>query len=115
MVGTCVFDPFGMVMFAPIVCRLPGCVRGPDRPGPGRPCPDNLFPGAARPRERHGKTGGGPPATREEPGLYTIQTMTDVPFCQLRSDWVSQAAVDTENNPLIGLPNQHIVGLTYVP
>lgn len=61
------------------------------------------------------KTGGQPPATCPELGLYTIRTLVGAPFCQVRSHWGYRVTADTENNPLIGLPNQHIVGLTYVP
>ncbi|GGX02964.1 hypothetical protein GCM10010383_36550 [Streptomyces lomondensis] len=61
------------------------------------------------------KTGGQPPVTRPELGLYTISTPFGAPFCRVRSHWGSPVTEDTENNPLIGLPNQHIVGLTYVP
>lgn len=60
-------------------------------------------------------TGGQPAVTGRELGLYTIRTGPDAPFCQVRSHWGSHVTADTENNPLIGLPNQHIVGLTYVP
>ncbi|GGS73765.1 hypothetical protein GCM10010206_40200 [Streptomyces cinerochromogenes] len=88
---------------------------GPCRPGPCHPYAHNLFPGTAHAHERHRKIAGQPPVTQEELGFYTIQTLIGVPFCQVRSDWGSQAPADTENNPLIGLPNQHIVGLTYVP
>ncbi|GAA2194276.1 hypothetical protein GCM10009787_19590 [Streptomyces bangladeshensis] len=120
MAGTGVFDPFGIVMSAPNTCRLPGRVLRsvPSRSAPSRPVssyPHNLFPGTAYAHERHRKIAGQPPVTRQELGFYTIQTLISVPFCQVRSDWGSQAPGDTENNPLIGLPNQHIVGLTYVP
>ncbi|GGW84093.1 hypothetical protein GCM10010320_77590 [Streptomyces caelestis] len=56
-------------------------------------------------------TPGNPP----ELGLYTIRALIGAPFCRVRSHWGSLVTADTENNPLIGLPNQHIVGLTYVP
>ncbi|BCL24549.1 hypothetical protein GCM10017668_63920 [Streptomyces tuirus] len=58
---------------------------------------------------------GQPPVTRPELGLYTIRAPFGAPFCRVRSHWGSRVTADTENNPLIGLPNQHIVGLTYVP
>ena len=64
------------------------------------------------------RTGGpelNPPVTGPELGLYTIQTWRAAPFCRIRSHCGSRVTPDTENNPLIGLPNQHIVGLTYVP
>lgn len=56
-----------------------------------------------------------PPVTLPELGLYRITTLLAALFCRVRSHWGSHATADTENNPLIGLPNQHIVGLTYVP
>lgn len=56
-----------------------------------------------------------PRVTHPELGFYTIWVPTAVPFHQVRSYWGSRVTADTENNPLIGLPNQHIVGLTYVP
>jgi hypothetical protein len=56
-----------------------------------------------------------PPVTRPELGFYTIPTPSAALFHQVRSHWGSRVTADTENNPLIGLPNQHIVGLTYVP
>lgn len=58
---------------------------------------------------------GQPRVTHPKLGLYTISTIFDVLFCRVRSHWGSHVTADTENNPLIGLPNQHIVGLTYVP
>ncbi|GAA3291651.1 hypothetical protein GCM10020295_08970 [Streptomyces cinereospinus] len=58
---------------------------------------------------------GQPPVTRSELSLYTIKEPLGAPFPRVRSDWGSRVTADTENNPLIGLPNQHIVGLTYVP
>jgi hypothetical protein len=64
---------------------------------------------------RRRKTGGQPLVTRPELGLYTIRTLFGALFWRVRSHWGSQVTGDTENNPLIGLPNQHIVGLTYVP
>ncbi|GHA36551.1 hypothetical protein GCM10010345_46420 [Streptomyces canarius] len=110
MAGTGVLDPLGIDMSAPITCRLPGLA-----PRPCHPYPHNLIPGASHAHERHRKSAGQLPVTRDELGLYVIQTWIGVPFCQVRSYWGSQAPTDTENNPLIGLPNQHIVGLTYVP
>lgn len=64
-----------------------------------------------------GATGrsGDPPVTRPELGLYPITAPRGAPFWHVRSHWASRATADTENNLLIGLPNQHIVGLTYVP
>ncbi|GGW12208.1 hypothetical protein GCM10018980_03390 [Streptomyces capoamus] len=82
---------------------------------PARPYPPNLFPGTAHGHERHDKIAGQPPVTPKELGFYTIQTLIRVLFCRVRSHWGSRATGDTEINPLIGLPNQHIVGLTYVP
>ncbi len=67
--------------------------------------------GAGRPL----KITGQPSVTCQELGLYTIRTLIGVHFCRVRSYWGSRVTADTENNPLIGLPNQHIVGLTYVP
>ncbi|GGV88655.1 hypothetical protein GCM10010228_73260 [Streptomyces massasporeus] len=58
---------------------------------------------------------GQPLVTRPELGLYTIRASFGAPFCRVRSHWGSRVTADTQNNPLIGLPNQHIVGLTYVP
>ncbi|GAA5205688.1 hypothetical protein GCM10023323_13960 [Streptomyces thinghirensis] len=75
----------------------------------------NLFPPPPAPDEECGNTSGQPPVTRPELGLYRKITSRDALFCQVRSHWGSQVTADTENNPLIGLPNQHIVGLTYVP
>jgi hypothetical protein len=111
VVGTGTFDPFGIDMSAPITCH-----RARTRPGsPSGVYPHNLFPGAANAHEGRGNTvgqpAGNPPGTR----LYPIRTRIDALFCQVRSHWGSHATADTENNPLIGLPNQHIVGLTYVP
>ncbi len=98
-------------MSAPITCH-----RARTRPGsPLGVYPDNLFPGGANAHVGRGNTGGQPLVTRRELGLYTIQTPIDALFCQVRSHWGSHATADTENNPLIGLPNHHIVGLTYVP
>ncbi|MEU1460477.1 hypothetical protein ABZ467_07260 [Streptomyces sp. NPDC005727] len=110
MVGTGAFDPFDIVMSAPIACA--------SRPFPGTPgdrYPPNLFPAAATAHAEHRKIAGQPPVTRQELGFYTIQTLIGVLFCRVRSHWGSHVTADTENNPLIGLPNQHIVGLTYVP
>lgn len=88
----------------------------PEAPAaPGHPCPFKVFPPAGHAHDQRGKIAGQPPVTPSELGLYTIQTSNGVLFCQVRSDWGSQITADTENNPLIGLPNQHIVGLTYVP
>ncbi|MDQ0682091.1 hypothetical protein QF032_001083 [Streptomyces achromogenes] len=53
--------------------------------------------------------------THSELGFYTICASFAVLFSQVRSHWGSEAPTDTEINPLIGLPNQHIVGLPYVP
>lgn len=64
---------------------------------------------------RRRKSGADPPVTRPELGLYTIGTLLGAPFCRVRSHWGYRVTADTGNNPLIGLPNQHIVGLTYVP
>ncbi|GHI09696.1 hypothetical protein Scel_80170 [Streptomyces cellostaticus] len=99
-----------------MTCTPPSRVGIPDVPGlPAHPYPPNLFPGTANSHERHRKIAGQPPVTRPELGIYTIQTLVGVHFCQVRSDWGSPVTARTENNPLIGLPNQHIVGLTYVP
>ena len=75
----------------------------------------NLFPATANSHEVHRKIAGQPRVTRPELGLYNTHPLQGVPFSQLRSHWGSEVTADTENNPLIGLPNQHIVGLTYVP
>ncbi|GKQ39393.1 hypothetical protein ALMP_59200 [Streptomyces sp. A012304] len=108
-------DPFGIDMSAPISSH---------RAGPLAPASTGL---STRPTYSAGRRtpihGAGTtveharqtPATRPELGLYMIQTMIAAPFCQVRSHWGCQVTPDTENNPLIGLPNQHIVGLTYVP
>ncbi|MQY37410.1 hypothetical protein SRB17_54140 [Streptomyces sp. RB17] len=82
---------------------------------PGHPYPHNVFAGTANSYDELRKIAGQLPVTPQELALYTIKARTDVPFCQVRSDWGSQVTADTENNPLIGLPNEHIVGLTYVP
>jgi hypothetical protein len=55
-----------------------------------------------------------PQVTRPELGFYTILALLAALFRRIRSHWVSRVTAGTENNPLIGLPNQHIVGLTYV-
>ncbi|GAA5061391.1 hypothetical protein GCM10023336_38780 [Streptomyces similanensis] len=67
------------------------------------------------PREEQWNTCVGPPVTPQKPALYQPKGFRGAPFCQVRSHWGSRVTTDTENNPLIGLPNQHIVGLTYVP
>ncbi|CAM5646512.1 hypothetical protein SALBM311S_07549 [Streptomyces alboniger] len=77
--------------------------------------PFNLLPGTANSHEQRGKPGPDPPVTRPELGLYRKVAARDAPFRRVRSHWGSHVTPDTENNPLIGLPNQHIVGLTYVP
>ena len=56
-----------------------------------------------------------PLVTPAELGLYRTCTSIDALFCQVRSHWGSRVTANTQNNPLIGLPNQHIVGLTYGP
>ncbi len=56
-----------------------------------------------------------PRVTRPELGFYMNERHPAAPFRQVRSHWGSRVTADTENNPLIGLPNRHIVGLTYVP
>ena len=56
-----------------------------------------------------------PRVTHPELAFYTIRARSTAPFRQFHSDWGPRVTADTENNPLIGLPNQHIVGLTYVP
>ncbi|GAA3901788.1 hypothetical protein GCM10022207_83390 [Streptomyces lannensis] len=75
----------------------------------------NLFPRSPNSHDPDRGTTGQPPVTHRELGLYTISTPLIALFCQVRSHWGSRVTPDTENNPLIGLPNQHIVGLTYVP
>jgi hypothetical protein len=55
-----------------------------------------------------------PRVTRPELGFYTILAPSAALFRQIRSHWGFRVTAGTENNPLIGLPNQHIVGLTYV-
>ncbi|MDQ1043143.1 hypothetical protein QFZ76_001379 [Streptomyces sp. V4I2] len=98
-------------MSAPIACHRAGYA-----PALASCClPANLFPEPANSHEQHRKTGDQPPVTPRELGLYMRITLSAVPFCQVRSHWGSRVTADTENNPLIGLPNQHIVGLTYVP
>ncbi|GHA04077.1 hypothetical protein GCM10010389_49470 [Streptomyces echinoruber] len=105
--------------------------RGPAAVRPSAACPWNQPTGqdgelAGRGRKyvraagirRRGGPGGPsrrPAVTRLELGLYQIAALLAVPFRRLRSHWVSRVTADTENKPLIGLPNQHIVGLTYVP
>ncbi|GGQ72986.1 hypothetical protein GCM10010216_38870 [Streptomyces flaveolus] len=61
------------------------------------------------------RTAGQPSVTRPELGLYTKIAPRAALFRRVRSDWGTQVTAGPENNPLIGLPNQHIVGLTYVP
>src|ERR1044071_6270968 len=75
----------------------------------------NLFPATANSHPVRRETARQPSVTRSELGLYRIRTPAAAPFPHLRSHWGSDVTADTENNPLIGLPNQHIVGLTYVP
>ncbi|GAA2514308.1 hypothetical protein GCM10010423_01420 [Streptomyces levis] len=86
---------------APAVRRVVSAQPIP--PGPELPCTGRR------------KIGGQPLVTRPELGLYTITDRFGAPFRRFRSHWGSRVTADTENNPLIGLPNQHIVGLTYVP
>ncbi|GAA2303239.1 hypothetical protein GCM10010234_52870 [Streptomyces hawaiiensis] len=88
-------------------------------PGPSRPSVEfrahNLIARHGEvPRTTATETGGRPPVTRPELGLYTIKASFAAPFWRVRSHWGSRVTADTENNPLIGLPNEHIVGLTYV-
>ena len=56
-----------------------------------------------------------PRVTLSQLALYTISTFRGDRFPHIRSHWGSAATRIYRNNPLIGLPNQHIVGLTYVP
>lgn len=56
-----------------------------------------------------------PPVTGRELGFYRMRPALAALFRRVRSHWGQRVVTDTENNPLIGLPNQHIVGLTYVP
>ncbi|GAA4005640.1 hypothetical protein GCM10022232_51500 [Streptomyces plumbiresistens] len=100
-----------------MTCPPPSRVTAPGTPrhSPRAAYPANLFPEPANSHEQRRKTGDQPPVTPRELGLYMRITLSAVPFCQVRSHWGSRVTADTENNPLIGLPNQHIVGLTYVP
>jgi len=77
--------------------------------------PANLFRGTGNSHRERRISPDQPPVTRSELGLYTIGRTRAVLFSQVRSHWGSEVTADTEINPLIGLPNQHIVGLTYVP
>ncbi len=54
-----------------------------------------------------------PAGNPSELGFYVILRQNAVPFCHVRSDWGSTASRSPSNNPLIGLPKRHIVGLTY--
>ncbi|AKZ54165.1 Putative protein (modular protein) [Streptomyces ambofaciens ATCC 23877] len=104
------FDPFGMDMSAPITFHRAGPYPGGSASFPRQPAPP-----PPTPREECAKTWGQPPVTRPELGLYPWNAWRDAPFRRVRSHWGYRGTADTENNPLIGLPNQHIVGLTYVP
>ncbi|EFE71010.1 predicted protein [Streptomyces viridosporus ATCC 14672] len=77
--------------------------------------PPNLCPAGGEPSRGCARTAGQPAVTRPELGLYTKSDRRIDRFPQVRSYWGCQDTAGTENNPLIGLPNQHIVGLTYVP
>jgi hypothetical protein len=98
-------------MFAPIACLRAG--TSPERTAGSVPAKPN--PQVRRVPWLAPEDPGQPPVTRPKLGLYTISTIFDVLFSRVRSHWGSRVTADTENNPLIGLPNQHIVGLTYVP
>ncbi|WP_234481725.1 hypothetical protein, partial [Streptomyces sp. MBT49] len=75
----------------------------------------NLLRGTVNAHREGGNSPARPLVTRLELGLYTIRPAFAVLFSHVRSYWGAEATADTEINPLIGLPNQHIVGLTYVP
>ena len=87
-----------MVMLAPIASRgaRKFICRQPNAPGAS----------AAR---------ADPWVTRSQLALYRIDALPGDRFSQIRSHWGSVVTRIYRNNPLIGLPNQHIVGLTYVP
>ncbi|GGT96010.1 hypothetical protein GCM10010244_21460 [Streptomyces coeruleorubidus] len=110
-VGTAVFEPFSICMSAPIACHRAGHTPAVRRVPFAQPIP----PPRRTLMRRRRKPGGQPLVTRPELGLYTIGALFGAPFCRVRSHWGYPVTADTENNPLIGLPNQHIVGLTYVP
>lgn len=98
-------------MYAPIACQ---CTR-PHASAPSGCLSVNLLREAVNSHQEDSNGPDQPPVTRSELGLYTISGVLAVLFSQVRSHWWSEGTADTEINPLIGLPNQHIVGLTYVP
>ncbi|GGR52816.1 hypothetical protein GCM10010251_82470 [Streptomyces aurantiogriseus] len=105
-------DPFDIDMSAPITCLR----ARPRAPAPlGLSTPSTYSSGQRTPIRSTGTRIADWRVTRPELGLYMMRTEIAAPFSRVRSHWGASVTADTENNPLIGLPNQHIVGLTYVP